>query len=196
MRRENGNRLARRCTQRFVTPSRCATSSAVRTRYASAGGSCAGGVTNKRAVRTPWMADNAACSEATSATSAGICSTGTSEARSGVSRSAKSGGRSPRPPTRVECGVLAALASESACGSDGRTVTLSQSDFECASVAVSRLSADGNDVLRCCAIKLSSTLSLQQNACWRMAEAQLLVEVNAETTEKLGRICCDQPRPI
>src|SRR5712691_1220406 len=44
--------------------------------------------------------------------------------------------------------------------------------------------------------KLSSTLSRQQNACWRMAEAQLLVDVNAGTTEKLGRICRDETRTI
>ena len=51
------------------------------------------------------------------------------------------------------------LAPKCACGSDSRTVTLSQSDFECAWVAVSRLSADCNDVLRCCAfMTLASAL--------------------------------------
>src|SRR5438045_1856771 len=84
------------------------------------------------------MADSAACSEATSATRAGISSRGTSETRCGVSRSARSGGRSTQSPTP---------------GPDDLTVTLSQSDFERASVAVSHLSTDGNDVLRCCAMK-------------------------------------------
>ena len=46
---------------------------------------------------------------------------------------------------------LVARTSEFVCGTDGRTVTLSQSDFGRACVVVCCLSADGKDILRRCA---------------------------------------------
>ena len=80
----NGSLRVLLCTQRCVTPSAIATSSAVISR--SLGSGCVAALaceTKRRVVSAPCSADSADYSEASSATSAGIRSTGTSDALDG-----------------------------------------------------------------------------------------------------------------